>query len=215
MAVSLCIAQQPASDYVPGEALVVIRPENDDADVKNRLASVGEDVEQIATLHVHRLRLKSGMAVEKAVSLLQLRTDVVYAQPNHYYYGCATPNDPAYSGIDTTPGSPRYNQTFQWGPQQIQANLAWNIWQPKQPVYIAILDTGVDDTHPDLTNKMYRDSSGNVIGYNVGVFNYRTNDSVGTADDNGHGTFNAGIAAAQANNGVGIAGIAGWNSIAG
>ena len=72
------------------------------------------------------------------------------------------------------------------------------MWKPQAQTIIAIVDTGVQMNHPDLANKM-------VSGYDF--FN---NDS-DPSDDNGHGTHCAGIAAAQVNNGAGIAGIAGWN----
>ena len=111
------------------------------------------------------------------------------------------PNDPFLIYIN--------NQTpFDWGPYTTQTIPAWHIWQPKnaRPVVIAIVDTGVDDTHPDLTNMMLRDAAGKVIGYNV------LTQTVGpTPPDHPHGTHCAGIAAAQGNNGIGIAGIAGWN----
>ena len=39
--------------------------------------------------------------------------------------------------------------------------MAWNIWKPKntKPIIIAVVDSGVDDTHPDLTNMMLRDAA--------------------------------------------------------
>ena len=210
-------AQQDTATYVSNEALVIIAPDKDDDGLAARLAFVGTETGRISDLHIHRLKLAPGLSVTGAINLLKQLSDVVSAQPNYIMHGgSATPsNDPAFTSIDTNPNSPRYNQTFQWGPQQIQANLAWNIWQPKQSVYIAILDTGIDYTHPDLANKMYRDSNGTVIGYNVGLLNTHDNTTTSFIDDNGHGTFNAGIAAAQANNSIGVAGIAGWNGIAG
>jgi thermitase len=63
---------------------------------------------------------------------------------------------------------------------------------------IAVVDTGVQSSHPDLAGKV-------VAGYD-----FVNNDS-DPSDDQGHGTHCAGIAAAQTNNGTGIAGIAGWN----
>ncbi|MDH5704489.1 MAG: S8 family serine peptidase, partial [Candidatus Aminicenantes bacterium] len=65
-------------------------------------------------------------------------------------------------------------------------------------VVIAILDTGVDFNHPDLDDKLLS------TGYDF------VNDDTDPTDDHGHGTFVAGIAAAETNNGEGIAGVA-WN----
>ena len=101
----------------------------------------------------------------------------------------------------TQPNDPGYAQ--QYAPQKTQADFAWSAWQPISPVTIAILDTGVDSNHPDLSRKMLRDATGKVIGYNA------IDKSGNALDDHYHGTHCAGIAAAEGNNGIGIAGIAG------
>jgi thermitase len=67
------------------------------------------------------------------------------------------------------------------------------------------LDTGIDANHEDLTRKMRRHSNGQVYGYNT------VNNNTDTTDRNSHGTHCAGIAAADINNSVGIAGVASWN----
>ncbi|MBN1968421.1 MAG: S8 family serine peptidase [Candidatus Delongbacteria bacterium] len=63
-------------------------------------------------------------------------------------------------------------------------------------IVIAIIDTGVDLDHPDLVNNI-------IDGYDFGSNDDNPN------DENGHGTSSAGIAVARANNGIGIAGVAG------
>jgi subtilisin family serine protease len=119
----------------------------------------------------------------------------------------------AFAQAVNPPNDPRFvaNTWDQYGPRNIQADRAWHIWKPdpstqSNPIVIAIVDTGVDYTHEDLTNKIYRDAAGNMIGKNL---------TFGNEDDPydnfGQGTHCAGIAAAQTNNGKGIAGIAGWN----
>ncbi len=105
------LSAQEANGYVAGEVLVGIRADKDDAGLAQRLAFVGADVEQIANLHIHRLRLLPGFTVPTAIAALKLLPDVTYAEPNAYFYGCATPNNPAYA-----------NQ--QYGPQRVQADLA-------------------------------------------------------------------------------------------
>lgn len=123
---------------------------------------------------------------------------MVWAEPVGVIYGPSQPNDCRY----------QYGASGRLK----RCRLTWpgGIWNPQQTIVIAVIDTGIEDTHEDLTNKMYRDGSGNVIGYNefTGV-------EGATGDDNGHGTHCAGIAAAQINNADGIAGISGWNGVAG
>lgn len=72
---------------------------------------------------------------------------------------------------------------------------AWDIQKGKKDTLIAVIDSGVDMTHPDLKDKI-------VKSYNV----FSKDSKV--RDDNGHGTHCAGIAAAAVGNGAGTAGVA-------
>jgi hypothetical protein len=80
----------------------------------------------------------------------------------------------------------------------LQSPSAWNITTGSADVTIAVLDTGVDRTHPDLSGKL-------VDGYD-----FVANDP-DPSDQNGHGTHVAGIAAAATNNALGVAGMD-WNA---
>ncbi len=71
---------------------------------------------------------------------------------------------------------------------------ALNRFETEEPVLVAVLDTGIDKNHEDLQGKV------------VAEINF--SDSSTCDDVNGHGTFIAGIIAANINNGIGIAGIA-------
>src|SRR5690606_30750166 len=79
---------------------------------------------------------------------------------------------------------------------KISAPLAWDMTSGSAAVTIAICDTGIDASHPDLAGKL-------VPGWNA----YSNNND--TSDPTGHGTAVAGIAAAASNNGIGIASVAG------
>ncbi|NRV92409.1 S8 family peptidase [Clostridium beijerinckii] len=68
----------------------------------------------------------------------------------------------------------------------------------KREIKVAVLDTGVDYTHPDLKNRVLKSK-----GYNF------VDNNSDTMDDNGHGTHVSGIIAANANDNIGIAGING------
>src|SRR5436190_14134832 len=104
----------------------------------------------------------------------------------------AAPNDPLYGK--------------QYGPQQVHAEQAWATSTGAGAV-IAVVDTGVDLTHPDLQGQLVPGAT--FIGCNPSCGNgdWKGPDGVGQAED-AHGTHVAGIAAAATNNGIGIAGVA-------
>ncbi len=83
----------------------------------------------------------------------------------------------------------------------IDAPEGWSISTGSSDIIIAVLDTGVDLAHEDLVNKL-------VQGYNA----YDDNDDPrpGAHWANGHGTACAGLAAAETDNGIGIAGVS-WD----
>jgi len=109
-----------------------------------------------------------------------------FVEPDYLAHVTATPNDPQYAS--------------QWHLATIQAPSAWNITTGSSSVKIAIVDSGVDPTHPDLAPKL-------IPGWS---FITGTTD---THDTMGHGTTTAGAAAALGNNGIGVAGVAWQNPV--
>jgi thermitase len=80
----------------------------------------------------------------------------------------------------------------------IKATEGWSWSSGSSGTIIAIIDTGIALAHEDLKNKL-------LPGYDF------VNDDTDPQDDNGHGTFVASLAAAETDNGIGIAGV-GWNA---
>jgi thermitase len=190
------VAANGTTDVIPGEVLVGLRDDGLPApDAARTAAQVAGPIGSVAGYHAGlraaRIRLNPGVSIEAAIDELSQRQDVAYVEPNHVLHAVSTPNDPSFSS--------------QYGPQKIQANSSWDVWQPQARVIVAVVDTGINTTHVDLTNVILRDSQGNVVGHNslTGTTN--------AEDDYGHGSHCAGIIAAQINNGTGIAGVAGWN----
>ena len=102
----------------------------------------------------------------------------------------------------------------------ISAMRAWAVTTGSDQVVVAVIDSGVDYSHPDLVNniwtrpeiiKAYQDddlTSNDAID-DVHGFNF-VDDNDDPMDDNGHGTHCAGIIGAEGDNGLGIAGV-NWN----
>lgn len=85
----------------------------------------------------------------------------------------------------------------QWGLERIKAPGAWKQGAKGKGAVIAILDSGIDLSHPDLRDRLVR-----------GVDLASDSDCPGPQDQAGHGTVVAGAAAATAGNGIGISGVA-------
>lgn len=96
----------------------------------------------------------------------------------------------------TMPNDPLFPQ--QWNLGKIEASAGWDISQGDASVVIAIVDSGCDPTHPDLVNNYVPVSD-----------RYDAIDNTNSPDDDmGHGTLSAGVAAAEMNNMLGVAGVA-------
>jgi hypothetical protein len=113
---------------------------------------------------------------------IERTADVAFAEPLGIVRASAVPNDPSYSQ--------------QWGLPAINAPAAWDYTWGESGITIAVIDSGVDLDHPDLINQIQ-----------PGGWDFVSNDPV-SDDVHGHGTFVAGIAAAQANNNLFGAGTA-------
>jgi len=101
----------------------------------------------------------------------------------------------------------------------IDMELAWTVEQGNAGITVAVMDTGIDYTHPDLANRMwtnYGEIAGNGIdddnnGYVDDHIGYDFAESDNDPDDiNGHGTLIAGIIGAEPNNNSAYAGVD-WN----
>ena len=96
----------------------------------------------------------------------------------------------------------------------VAATKAWETTKGSEEVVVAVLDTGVDYTHPDLVSNMWIRPD-NIPAYTdpeLGTFNDRygfnaADNLADPMDDNGHGTHCAGIIGAEGDNGIGIVGV--------
>ena len=109
-------------------------------------------------------------------------------------------------GLAVTPNDPRFGT--QTALTVVRADEAWTI--ARGGSLIAVIDSGVDYTHPDLGLPGCMPSAGASCG-KVILGPDLANGDDDPFDDNGHGTHVAGIAAASSDNGIGVAGVA-WDS---
>jgi len=122
---------------------------------------------------------------EGTLTKLQHHPHIKFAELDRIVHPTLIPNDPKYGEA--------------WHLQNIGASAAWDIAQGSG-ITIAILDSGIDGTHPDLIENI-------VAGWNF----YDNNSN--TSDVFGHGTKVAGAAAAATNNSIGVAAVAGQSKI--
>ncbi len=107
----------------------------------------------------------------------------------------------------------------------VNVEKAWDLCTGDPSIIVAVLDEGVDYSHPDLKDNMWvnegeiwrstEDNDGNGYAGDVYGYNFAANSGIVSTNgryDTGHGTHVAGVIAAANNNGVGISSIAGGTS---
>jgi thermitase len=177
-------------DYVTDELIVKIKSDANQSAAVSQIQSRGAVVSKsFSDLGLMVVQVAPGDTIEDMQMSLEADPDVEYVEKNYIVYADLTPNDPRY-------GQQSYFNV-------IDAPLAWNTETGVSNVVIAVLDTGVEGVHEDISGKLLQGCSV------IGSF---TENSCGTNvdDNNGHGTGVAGTAAAKTNNGLGVAGLC-WN----
>ncbi len=164
--------------------------------------------------HVRQVDLGSGVSVEHAIGLYEQLPFVAYAEPNYRIQLAVEPDDPRY---DELWGLHNVGQTGGVEDIDIDAPEAWEVTTGSPSTVVAVIDTGVDYTHPDLAGNIWVnqaeqnglpgiDDDGN--GYVDDIHGYdffnRDGDPV---DDNNHGTHVAGTIGAVGDDGFGVAGV--------
>lgn len=188
------------SGQVPDEVLVRVAPGNT---LDELAAQVGGRVlKRFANINWQQVKLPKGLNVSQALAHFRGKAGVLAVEPNYTYTAAAVPNDAGYR--------------YQWDMAKIGAPSAWDTTTGTSGVVVAVLDTGITYTHPDLADNMWRnpgeiagngaDDDGN--GYLDDVYGidtlYHDGDPL---DDHGHGTHVAGTIGAVGNNGQGVAGV--------
>jgi subtilisin family serine protease len=161
------------------------------------------------------MKLPPGLSVEDAVKKLSKVSGVIYAQPDYQVDISTTPNDTRFSEMWPM------NNTGQSGGTvgaDIEATKAWDIATgSKNEIIVAVIDTGVDYTHPELAANMWVntaekngkagvDDDGN--GYVDDIYGYDfCNKDGDPKDDHFHGTHCSGTIGAIGNNNSGVVGV--------
>ena len=145
---------------------------------------LGHEIGEVWGTDIKVLTLPDFVDARRTVAGLNARPEVQFAEIDQLLAPSREPDDPLYPN--------------QWHLTKIGAPTAWDTTVGSESIIIAILDTGVDGTHPDLVARM-------VPGRNI------YDDNTNTADVLGHGTSVAGTASASGNNALGVASVS-WNT---
>ncbi len=174
----------------------------------------GNVIDLLPEIHVVRLGLTNGESVAAATQRLEALTQVDYVEPNRLLQESLIPNDTLFGAQSS------YLSL-------IQAPQAWDVTTGSSSVIVAVLDSGIDITQPDIAGSVWtnplevldgRDDDNDGCVDDLHGCNFVAPASADPScanssgpsidDDNGHGTFVSGIIAGTANNNLGISGVA-------
>ena len=142
-----------------------------------------------ASVDEHIVAVPDNSTPKQFAQVLLASGDYAYVEPDWLVSPAGvSPNDTLYGD--------------QWYLPHVGADWAWHYTQGDPGTVVAVVDTGVDGTHPELAAAL-------VPGYNA-VTELAEIDGGLVSDVMGHGTRVAGIVAAAGNNSMGVCGV-GWN----
>lgn len=174
----------------------------------------GSSVKSVSKrMNLSKVKLQLGNDVSAAVETYKSNPNIEHAQPNYIYYATALPNDTSIDqlwGMKNT-GQSILNSSYTTNNpgalgNDIDAELAWDEITDCRSAVVAVLDTGINYTHQDLTANMW-DGSGVDIPNHGYDFVDSDNDPMPTGANEDHGTHVAGTIGAVSNNSSGVTGV--------
>ncbi|MBR6228519.1 MAG: S8 family serine peptidase [Eubacterium sp.] len=171
-----------------------------------RVAKVTSDTLDTQELIEKLSREENILAVEPN-SPIRFESDDNFSLNDAYISDCYQVNDG--SAVNTDGNQINTRALAPEKVASINSTYAWkDLKGDEKEVVVAVVDSGVRDTNEDLKNRMWT-NPGNIGLEGTHGYNVVSNNDDTTNDLVGHGTHCAGIIAAEANNGVGIAGVTG------
>ena len=217
-------SSHPAQAYVEGEVIVTFKPSVNlnaaEQSLGNHALTLTKHYAELSRdrgRHTGLVRAQNRTTAELMAELSQ-DPAVELAEPNYLRWVTGAPNDTLFTnlwGLQNT-GQP-VNGTAGTAGDDIRFVAAWGLARPTtNQVVVAVIDTGVDYTHPDLAGNMWTnpgeipnngvDDDGN--GYVDDYYGYDFADNLPNPSDSGfHGTHVAGTIAAIGNNQLGVIGV--------
>jgi hypothetical protein len=164
------------------------------------------------------IELPEGMTVEEAVQQLGESENILYAHPDYKVKALQVlPDDPMFGDLW---GMHNIGQSGGTAGADVNAPEAWMMATGSRDIIVAVIDTGVDYTHPELAANMWVNEAefngtpgvdDDDNGYVDDIYGYDfCNSDADPIDDEGHGTHVSGTIGAVGNNGMGVAGVC-WN----
>jgi len=203
-------------EAVEGEVLVRFNRAVSTAERLQMEQQLGTDESESIALNTRRLRSRA-FGVSTLVAYMRTRGDVAVAEPNYIVYAFNTlPNEPMFGSLW---GLVNTGQTVNGDPgttgKDIHAAAAWDVSTGSAANVVAVIDTGIDYTHPDLVANVWSAPSafdvtigGTTVRCAAGTHGFnailKTCDPM---DDHNHGTHVSGTIGARGNNGIGVAGV--------
>ena len=209
------------SEAVPGEYVVrlkqnVIRA-NSITELSNQLQAYVKST--IPGQNIIVVKKPVFQTEDSAIQALKANVNVEFAEPNYIYRINRVPNDAMFGQLWGMNNAGQTDTAGQVGTAGVDINVekAWDIQTGTKDKIVAVIDTGIDYTHPDLKDNMWTNDA--EVNGKAGVDDdgngfiddiYGINAITGTGDpkdDHGHGSHCAGTIGAKGNNGTGVAGV--------
>lgn len=210
-------SREMAAKYAPGRVLVKFLPSTSSARRSQIHALLGtRTLRRFATVRdLEAAALPDNMSVPQAIRAFRARPEVEYAEPDYTVHAIGTPDDPLFPQMWNLLNIGQNGGT---SGADIGATSAWNLSTGSQNVVVAVIDTGIDYTHPDLQpnvwaapNTFSNVENGVTIACDPGIHGLNViNRTCDPMDDNGHGTHVSGTIGAAGNNALGVVGV-NWN----